>query len=139
MRSGNDARPALPCGVMHRRFLSVLLLLALVSPGAGSATLYTCHMDGQTRTSCCCEHEGGESGAQVRRAGDECCDIRVVAQAPRQVSRTVASADVVTVIAPVVWVLPLLPGAPALAEPVRFAPPQPHGPPLFMQKSSFLL
>ena len=65
--------------VMRRRFLSLLILLALTASSAAfSSVVYVCSMDGEARSVCCCKDQAESDADPCGPAGENCCcDVRV--------------------------------------------------------------
>jgi hypothetical protein len=115
-----------------------LLVLGLV-PGY---QLFRCRYDGIARRSCCCPMPGAENAnAQAHVAPDCCCDVEVIrsTSAPPATSTTHHAA-----IAHVPVAAGLVAHASAFVELASWSPwsdstPRGVGPPLILQKHSFLI
>lgn len=124
---------------MGRVHLYVLLAVLLAVPASASTVLYTCTLDGLTRTSCCCEEGHHDPCCPASHVDGGCCDVQVLPNAPEQASfqpHSELPTPGLHWLSTSVIALDL----PAQAQPlVRLRCSPGHGPPLFIQKSSYLL
>ncbi len=72
----------------------VITLVLLAHTAAVGGTAYLCRIDGQMRSSCCCESQRHDrQAACVRPQGSVCCDVRVItsSQPPAKLQEAPAS------------------------------------------------
>lgn len=121
------------------RLRYVLLLVLFAVPSSASTVLYTCMLDGLTRISCCCEEGHHDPCCPSSHADGGCCDAQVLPDAPEQASlqaHTELPTPGLHWLSASVIALDL----PAHSQPLAWLRPPPrHGPPLFIEKSSYLL
>jgi hypothetical protein len=123
----------------------LLLPLVIATGGVGARLFLVCEMDGERRTSCCCEPERDcdvDVDPRLRQAS--CCDVEavdavatVVGRAPEDRgcdAHVVLISDLATRIGRDAPLMPDVRLSPALDVPVPRA-----GPPPLLQKSAFLL
>ena len=80
--------------VSSRLAALVVTLVLLSHTVAIGGTTYFCRIDGQTRSSCCCETQrDGQQPTCVRPQGSFCCDVRINAssQPPAKLEESSAS------------------------------------------------
>lgn len=129
---------------MLARLTALFLAQAMVVPsGAIGALLFVCQMDGQARTSCCCESadEEAESSATVERRS--CCDVHVTmgGQPPATLDHVTQQLErhSVAVVLPIAWRGPQ-PRQLGLLLPLGArAPPPGTGPPIYIRNCSYLI
>ncbi len=134
-------------GAMVNRLTAVVLAGAMLVPsGAIGAVLYLCQMDGEVRTSCCCDEAAAAAGEGPCTAIESasCCDVRV-AEADRVPMTVVHVVD--SLQAPVGVAVATF--APARGLQSRLGgrgmvlgargPPAGLGPPIFVRDCSYLI
>jgi hypothetical protein len=128
----------MPC----RRAIVVLLTLAGLVPGSVvREVLFVCAMDGEIHRACCCPAEAENNLPELQRP--QCCDIRVVegSVVPGTTSRAPDLDSAGTSAVLVFFAEPPARAAFARAEPPPAAtgPPPALGPPVYIQRCSFLI
>lgn len=125
--------------VMVRRALTAALAMLLACPVSAPTVLYTCSIDGVTRTSCCCNKAARHTCCSSRSGSAGCCDVSI--QGTDSEGLRSALPSVPTPLAAM-----LNAGAVLQLRGVwtsRHVPPSSLplalGPPLFVQKSAYLL
>lgn len=130
---------------LARLLISFVLVVSVALSGSWEAILFSCGMDGQVRTTCCCPHEeGGQAGPQLTATDDCCCDVSVVKATPflGLDPITVESPDSPDLVAVVpAWTLPPVRLGPSrrIAPAGPRAPPEPAGPPIYIEVCSLLI
>ena len=124
---------------MARRTLTAALAILLALPMSASAVLYTCRLDGVTRTSCCCDKGVQHPCCPSHKDDSGCCDVSI-----QSIDNEALRSAIPSVPTPLVVILrasPILHSQEFSTS--RHIPlatlPVALGPPLFVQKSAYLL
>lgn len=124
--------------------MATVLAALLAVSGSIELVLYSCGMDGQTRTSCCCPG-ADDAGPVVSAPDDGCCDVSVVRAdiLPAPESRVAPGLDAPSgsaVVPSPVLALATHKTSPRLLAPAGpRAPPAGPGPPLYIEICSWLI
>lgn len=129
---------------VRRRFLAALVVPFLVLIATGSTQfLYRCVFDGgEAQTSCCCPPEEAEEDAELALRAACCCDIEEL-DAVAMERRVQVEGHGLAAFHPMVAGAALPPpprvASSAMLRPGLTTAHPPHGPPLIVLKTSFLL